>query len=102
MKSLSSFIFLMALSLCFLPNVQAAGIEEMTEGGQAKTVPINMVTGEVKNVEGDWCVVQDNEGKEWKIKVDDYTDTIGNVMSGTTIIAMVEEDGHAKEVKVIE
>jgi hypothetical protein len=101
MKSLPVILFWMAFSLCFLSNIQAAGIEEMKEGVQPENVP-NMVTGEVKNMEGEWCVVQDTEGNEWKIKVDDYTDTIGNVMSGVTIMAMIEEDGHAKEVKVLQ
>jgi hypothetical protein len=102
MKSISLFIVFSVLSFCLLSGVQAAGIEDMREGAQQENVPVNMVTGEVKTVQGDWYVVQDIEGKEWKIKVDDYTDTIGNVMSGATIMAMIEEDGHAKEVKVLE
>lgn len=103
MKQLLFFPFLAGLSvLWLLPNLQASEIPEMTEKAQEQEAPINMVTGEITNVEGDWCVLQDTEGKEWKIQVDDYTTTIGQVMSGVTIIAMVEPNGHAKEVKVLQ
>lgn len=85
-----------------LPNFQAAEIPVMTEEAQEQEAPVNMVTGEITNVEGDWCVLQDTQGNEWKIQVDDYTITIGHVMSGATIIAMVEPNGHAKEVKVLQ
>lgn len=103
MKQLPFFALSVVLSvLWLLPNLQAAEIPEMTEEAQEQEAQVNMVTGEITNVEGDWCVLQDTEGKEWKIQVDDYTTTIGQVMSGVTITAMVEPNGHAKEVKVLQ
>lgn len=103
MKQLPLFPFFVVLSMVWLlPNLQAAEITEMTEEAQEQEAQVNMVTGEITNVEDDWCVLQDTEGKEWKIQIDDYTTTIGQVMSGVTIVAMVEPNGHAKEVKVLQ
>jgi hypothetical protein len=61
-----------------------------------------MVSGRVTDVQGDWCIVQDSQGTEWKIQVDKYTDTIGDVLPGVVIAAIVEPDGHAKQVKVLQ
>lgn len=103
MKQFSFLAFSGIMSVFWLfPNLQAAEIPEMAEEAQEQEAPVNMVTGEITNVEGDWCVLQDTQGKEWKIQIDDYTTTIGQVMSGVTIMAMVEPNGHAKEVKVLQ
>jgi hypothetical protein len=104
MKLLSSFFIVVAISLFAVSFIQASEMTDMTrdlsEQAQKESL-VNMISGVVQDVQGDWCVVQDSEGTEWKIQVDNYTDTIGNVLPGATIIAMVEPDGHAKEVKVL-
>jgi hypothetical protein len=103
MKSLSNFIPVFALSLCIVPFVQASEMRDkmdMTEQAQKENL-LTMVSGIVQDIHGDWAVVEDSQGAEWKIQVDDYTTTIGQVLPGVTIMAMVEPNGHAKEVKVL-
>jgi hypothetical protein len=96
----SYLIMLFAIALCALPFAQAAEMSERTEGAQMEQAPVNL-TGYVKDIQGDLCVVEDSQGNEWQIKVDNYTDQIGDVLPGVTIVAEVEENGHAKEVKVL-
>ena len=100
MKTLLNFILVFALSLCIVPFVQASETRDMTEQAQKENL-LTMVSGIVQDVQGDWFFVEDSQGTEWKIQVDDYTDTIGQVLPGVTIMAMVEPNGHAKEVKVL-
>ncbi|MGD9852624.1 MAG: hypothetical protein AB7T38_15310 [Nitrospirales bacterium] len=101
MKSFSYLIMVFALSAGVVPFAQSVEIMGMTEQEQITTVPLTAVSGTVKEVQGDWYVVQDLQGTEWRIQVDKYTDTIGHVLPGVMISAMVEADGHAKEVKVL-
>ena len=104
MKFLSSFIIVVAMSIFVVSFTQASEMADMnrdlSEQAQEKSL-VNMISGVVQDVQGDWCIVQDSEGTEWKIKVDNYTDTIGDVLPGVTIVAMVDPNGHAEEVKVI-
>ena len=100
MKYSPYLIMFFAISLCALPFAQATEMSERTEGAQMDRAPVNL-TGMDTDIQGDLCIVQDSEGKEWKIQVDNYTDQIGQVMTGVVIIAKVEENGHAKEVKVL-
>lgn len=104
MKTFSYFITVFCISIWISPISQASEIRgttnDLTEQTHQKEL-LTMVSGTVQDVQGDWCVVQDFEGTEWKIQVDKYTDTIGRVLPGVTIIAMVEGDGHAKKVKVL-
>jgi hypothetical protein len=103
MKSFMYFMMVMVVSFYVGSLARATemkDVPDMTEQAQ-KAQLLNMVSGVVQDVQGDWCVIQDSQGTEWRIKVDNYTDTIGNVLTGSTIIAMVEPDGHAKEVKVV-
>jgi hypothetical protein len=100
MKSFSYFIAVFAISWCIVPFAQASEMRDMTEQAQKENL-LNMVSGIVQDVQGDWCLIEDSQGAEWKIKVDAYTDTIGQVLPGVTIMAMVEPNGHAKEVKVL-
>ncbi len=101
MKSFSYSMMVFFFSLFSTPFTQAAESVGMTEKADRESLPMTMLSGEVKDVQGDWCVVQDSQGTEWKIQVDNYTETIGNVLPGVMIAAMVEPDGHAKEVKVM-
>lgn len=101
MKSFSYFIMGLFIFLCGKPFAQAAENMGMTEKAERESLSMTMLSGEVKDVQGDWCVVQDSQGTEWKIQVDNYTETIGNVLPGVTIAALIEPGGHAKEVKVI-
>lgn len=104
MNIFSYFITVFFISILVIPIGQASEIRgttnDLTEEAHQKEL-LSMVSGTVQDVQGDWCVVQDSEGTEWKIQVDKYTDTIGRVLPGVTIIAMVEGDGHAKKVKVL-
>lgn len=100
MKSFSYFISVFAISWCIVPFAQASEMRDMTEQAQKENL-LNMVSGIVQDVQGDWCLIEDSQGAELKIKVDAYTDTIGQVLPGVTIMAMVEPNGHAKEVKVL-
>jgi hypothetical protein len=104
MKSFSYFISVFVISLCIVPFAQATEMRDMTsdmtEQAQKEKL-LTMVSGIVQDVQGDWCFVEDSQGAEWKIQVDGYTDTIGQVLPGVTIMAMVEPNGHAKEVRVL-
>ena len=104
MKFFSSFIIVVAMSIFAVSFTQASEMADMnrdlSEQAQKESL-VNMISGVVQDVQGDWCIVQDSEGTEWKIQVDNYTDTIGNVLPGVTIVAMVDPKGHAEEVKVI-
>ncbi|WP_447962714.1 hypothetical protein [Nitrospira sp. Ecomares 2.1] len=104
MKIFSYFIPVFFISIWGSPISQASEMRgksnDLTEQVHQKEL-LTMVSGTVQDVQGDWCVVEDFEGTEWKIQVDKYTDTIGRVLPGVTIIAMVEGDGHAKKVKVL-
>jgi len=100
MKSLSNFILVFAVSLCIVPCVQASEMRDLMEQAQNENL-LTMISGIVQDVQGAWAVVEDSQGDEWKIQIDDYTDTIGQVLPGVTIMAMVESNGHAKEVKVL-
>ena len=105
MKFFSYFITVFFISICAIPSAQASNMRGMTNDltEQAhKEGLLSMVSGIIQDVQGDWYVVQDSQGTEWRIQVDQYTDTIGRVLPGVTIIAMVERDGHAKEVKVLQ
>ncbi len=102
MKPFLYFVMGVAISMVGGPVSQAADMTNRTEQMQKESVPVTMLSGTVKDVQGDWCIVQDSQGTEWKIQVDNYTDTIGNVMPGVTIAAEVEADGHAKQVKVLQ
>lgn len=101
MKSFSYFMMGFLIFVCGVPFAQAAEKIGMAENTEREILTMTMLSGEVKDVQGDWCVVQDSEGTEWKIQVDNYTETIGNVLPGVTIAALIEPGGHAKEVKVI-
>lgn len=101
MKSFSYSMMVLFFSLFSVTIAQAAEKMGMTENSERESLSITMLSGEVKDVQGDWCVVQDSEGTEWKIQVDNYTETIGNVLPGVTIAALIEPGGHAKEVKVM-
>ena len=102
MKALSYFIMAFTISLCVVPFAQAVEINDLTEERQMDRSPMTtMISGLVKDVQGDWCIVQDSQGIEWRIQVDDHTDTIGHVLPGVTVTAMVESDGHAQQVKVL-
>jgi hypothetical protein len=100
MKSLSNSILVFALSLCIVPFVQASEMKDLMEQAQNENL-LTMISGIVQDVQGAWAVIEDSQGAEWKIQIDDYTDTIGQVLPGVTIMAMVEANGHAKEVKVL-
>ena len=104
MKFFSSFIIVVAMSIFAVSLTQASEMADMnrdlSEQAQKESL-VNMISGVVQDVQGDWCIVQDSAGTEWKIQVDKYTDTIGNVLPGVTIVAMVDPNGHAEEVKVI-
>lgn len=101
MKFLSYLAIVFAISLCMVPVTQALDVIGMTDQEQMTTVPLTMVSGTVKEIQGDWCIVEDSQGTEWRIQVDKYTDRIGHVLPGVMISAEVEPDGHAKEVKVM-
>lgn len=101
MKSFSYYSMPFAIFLCVVPFVGASEMRDMMTEQAKKESLVSMVSGIVQDVQGDWCVVQDSQGTEWKIQVDQYTDTIGQVLPGVTIMAMVEANGHAKEVKVL-
>ncbi|MDR4494146.1 MAG: hypothetical protein R3B74_06945 [Nitrospirales bacterium] len=101
MKFLSYLTIVLAISLCIVPVAQSLDMIGMTDQEQITTVPLTMVSGTVKEVQGDWCIVEDSQGTEWRIQVDKYTDKIGHVLPGVMISAKVEADGHAKEVKVM-
>lgn len=101
MKFLSFLTIAFGISFCMLPVAQSTEMVGMTDQEQRTTVPLTMVSGTVKEVQGDWCIVEDSQGTEWRILVDKYTDKIGNVLPGVMIAAEVEPDGHAKEVKVM-
>lgn len=105
MKIFPYSITVLFLSIFVIPFVEASDMRgmpnDLTEQAHKEGL-LSMVSGIVQDVEGDWCVVQDSQGTEWKIQVDKYTDTIGRVLPGVTIIAMVEGNGHAKEVKVLQ
>jgi hypothetical protein len=101
MKYSPYLLMLFAISLCALPFAQALEMSGRTEGAQMDRAPVMDLTGMVTDIQGDVCIVQDAEGKEWQIQVDKYTDQIGQVQPGVVIIAKVEEDGHAKQVKVL-
>ncbi|HNP60304.1 MAG TPA: hypothetical protein PKM72_05655 [Nitrospirales bacterium] len=104
MKIFSYFVIGFFISIWVSPIAEASEVRgttnDLTEQAHQKEL-LTMVSGTVQDVQGDWCVVEDFEGTEWKIQVDKYTDTIGRVLPGVTIIAMVEGDGHAKKVKVL-
>lgn len=104
MKPFSYSVAVFAISICMVPFAQASAIRDMTsdmnEQAQKENL-LTMISGIVQDVQGDWCLVEDSQGVEWKIQVDLYTDTIGQVLPGVTIMAMVEPNGHAKEVKVL-
>lgn len=102
MKSILGFVICVVLSFGGVSIGQVADISSMTEGAQKESVPSTMVSGRVTDMQGDWCIVQDSQGTEWKIQVDKYTDTIGDVLPGVVISAIVEADGHAKQVKVLQ
>mgnify|MGYP006358704919 FL=1 len=102
MKTFLYVVMGIAISMVGIPVSQAANLPDMTEPTKNESVPLTMVSGTVMDVQGDWCIVQDSQGTEWKIQVDNYTDTIGNVMPGAIIAAVVEADGHAKKVKVMQ
>ncbi|WNM60014.1 hypothetical protein [Candidatus Nitrospira allomarina] len=101
MKSFCYLFFGFFIFIFGVPLAQASEKLGMAANTEREIASLTMLSGEVKDVDGDWCVVQDSEGTEWKIQVDNYTETIGNVLPGVTIAAMVEPDGHAKEVKVL-
>lgn len=102
MKLILGFVISLVLSFGGISMAQADDISSMTEGTQKKAVPSTMISGKVTDMQGDWCIVQDSQGTEWKIQVDKYTDTIGDVLPGVVIAAIVEADGHAKQVKVLQ
>ena len=102
MKTFLYVVMGIAISMVGIPVSQAANLPDMTEPTKNESVPLTMVSGTVMDVQGDWCIVQDSQGTEWKIQVDNYTDTIGNVMPGAIIAAVVEPNGHAKKVKVMQ
>lgn len=104
MKIFSNFITVLFISICVVPIAQASEMRGTTDGltEQAhRKELLSIVSGVVQDLQGDWCVVQDSQGTEWKIQVDKSTATIGRVLPGVMIIAMVERDGHAKKVKVL-
>ena len=102
MKPLSYFIIFLAFSLCVLPIAQAVDIMPGMQGpGHLDNAPVNLVTGLVKDVQGDWCIVEDSQGGEWRIQVDQNTDTVGHVLQGVKIMARVASDGHAQEVTIL-
>ncbi|MDT3779033.1 hypothetical protein PJI16_15815 [Nitrospira sp. MA-1] len=104
MKIFSYFVIGFFISIWASPIAEASEVRgttnDLTEQANQKEL-LTMVSGTVQDLQWDWCVVEDFEGTEWKIQVDKYTDTIGRVLPGVTIIAMVEGDGHAKKVKVL-
>lgn len=104
MKIFPYFLTVFFISICVIPSAQASNMRGMTNDFTEQAQKgglLSMVGGIVQDVQGEWCVVQDSSGNEWKIQVDQFTETIGRVLPGVTIIAMVEGDGHAKEVKVV-
>jgi hypothetical protein len=101
MKLIYYFTIAMALSLGIVPLAHSQDSLGITEPTVMENAPLTMVSGTVKAVQDDWFFVEDELGTEWKIQVDDYTQTIGLVQPGATIAAKVEADGHAKEVKVL-
>ena len=101
MKSAFYFVMVFALLVGIAPVAQSVENMGMTEQDPSLTVPVTAVSGIVKEAQGDWVIIQDLEGTEWRIQVDKYTQTIGHVLPGVMITAMVEADGHAKEVKVL-
>ena len=104
MKYSSVLMMLFAIFLIALPVTQAA---EMTQGPERTQERMQMdrstvnLAGVVKDVKGDLYTVQDSQGIDWEIHIDKYTDTIGHVLPGVMIMAKVESNGHAKEVKVL-
>ena len=100
----SVLMMLFAIFLIALPVTQAA---EMTQGPERTQEQMQMdrstvnLAGVVKDVKGDLYTIQDSRGIDWEIHIDKYTDTIGHVLPGVMIVAEVETNGHAKEVKVI-
>ena len=101
MKFLSHLTIVFAISLCMVPVARSLDVIGMTDQEQITTVPLTIVSGTVKEVQGDWCIVEDSQGTEWRIQVDKFTDRIGHVLPGVMVSAKVEPDGHAKEVKVM-
>jgi hypothetical protein len=102
MKTMLGLFISLVFSLGGVSMAQGKNIFAMKEGAQMGSASATMVSGLVTEMEGDWCIVQDSEGTEWKIQVDNYTDTIGNVLPGVVIAAIVDPDGHAKQVKVLQ
>jgi hypothetical protein len=102
MKSLSFFMMLVAIALGVVTFVQAEKITDLMGAPPVESLPMNMVTGVVKEVYGTWCLVQDSQDNEWKIEVDRYTDKTGHILPGVRITAMIEANGHAKVVKVLQ
>ncbi|WP_454061903.1 hypothetical protein [Candidatus Nitrospira salsa] len=101
MKPHTYLIMLFALSLWLVPVAQAGEFNNATRDASMDGHSLEMVSGIIKDVEGELFTVQDSQGIHWKIQVDRYTDTIGKVQEGAMITAMVESNGHAKLLKVL-
>jgi hypothetical protein len=101
MKTISCFMMAVALSFSLGSWGHAIEMFDLFPRDQEEEIPLNYVTGTVKAIDGNYCVVQDQTGMEWNIRLDTYTDTTGHIVPGATISATVDPNGQAMEVRVL-
>lgn len=101
MKTISCLMMAVAISFSQGSWGHAFELFDFFQRDQEEDIPLNYVTGTVKAIHGNYCVIQDLTGMEWNIRLDNLTDTTGPIVPGATISATVDPNGQAMEVRIL-
>ncbi|MGB0910022.1 MAG: hypothetical protein ACPGYT_06640 [Nitrospirales bacterium] len=97
-KILSALVVLCAIGVTNIFSVQSAPISNKNT---LIALGTTILEGTLMEIVGDVYIIMDSAGEDHRIHVDGRTSIIGNVQPGAKVIAEVNNDDHATEVKKV-